>query len=148
MYQWTTYSTNKKQQLQNLQLAREEQWKHEVMLKTYDTKPEHLDPFNDTVDSAAAYLSTWIKAALDEELEKRDDDSSKARMPQWLYQIVNLGPDRIATVFVKTLLESVFKSAHFKDMDFAKNIYALPTAQSVARDVGTHCWDKIGRAHV
>lgn len=141
MYQWDNYTTSQQQQLQNLQLGREEQWKHEVMVKTYETRPEHLDPFNDTVDSAAAYLSSWIEAALNEELEKRDGDSSKARMPQWLYQIVNLGPDRIATVFVKTLLESVFKSAHFKDMDFAKNIYALPTAQAVARDVGTHCWD-------
>ena len=141
MYQWETYTTTQKQQLMNLQLGREEQWKHEVMTKTYETRPEHLDPFNDTVDSAAAYLSTWIQEALNEELDKRANASSKNRMPEWTYQIWNLGPDRIATVFVKTLLEAVFKSAHFKDMDFAKNIYALPTAQGVARDVGNACWD-------
>tara|TARA_R110001592_G_scaffold353814_1_gene652999 strand:+ start:1003 stop:3510 length:2508 start_codon:yes stop_codon:yes gene_type:complete len=141
MYQWETYTTTQRQQLMNLQLGREEQWKHEVMMKTYDTRPEHLDPFNDTVDSAAAYLSTWIQEALNEELTKRENTSSKNRLPEWTYQIWNLGPDRIATVFVKTLLESVFKSARFKDMDFAKNIYALPTAQGVSRDVGNACWD-------
>lgn len=141
MYQWDNYSTQERQRLMNLQLGREEQWKYDVMQKTYASKPEYLDPFNNVVDEASAYLSSWIEAALQEEMDKRLDNASKNRLPEWTYQIFQLGPDRIAYIFIRNLMEAVYKSSVMKDMDYAKNIYALPLAQGLARDVGQSCWD-------
>ena len=53
MYQWDKLAVQEQHKLRNLQLAREEQWKQDILTKTTESKPDHLDQFNDVVDETA-----------------------------------------------------------------------------------------------
>ena len=141
MYQWDKLAVQEQHKLRNLQLAREEQWKQDILTKTTESKPDHLAPFNDVVDETAVYFAKWISQALEEMLTLREGDNTKNRLPEWTYMLWNLGPDRISYVFVRSLMEATYTAAMFKDEDPNIHAWALPRAQMVIRKFTENCWD-------
>ena len=141
MYQWDKLSSQDQHKLRNLQLAREEQWKQDILIKTREARPDNLTPFNDVVDETAMYFTKWITQALDDMLAEREGDNTKNRLPEWTYMLWNLGPDRISYVFVRSLMEATYTAAMFKDEDPLTHDWALPRAQMVVRKFTENCWD-------
>ena len=141
MYQWDKLSSQEQHKLRNLQLAREEQWKQDIMDKTREAHTDHLQPFNDVVDEWSGYFAKWIHTALEDMMKDREGDNTRQRLPEWTFMLWNLGPDRISYIFVRSLMESTYTSAIYKDNDAMANSWALPKAQTVCRSFAENCWD-------
>jgi DNA-directed RNA polymerase len=138
MYQWDKYTEQQRDRLRNLQVAREDQWKEDMLVKFQQTSPDNLTPFNDVVDEHAKWFAEAVTKYLEQVL---DDSESRSRMPAWIYQVWNLGPDRLAYIVVRSAMESIYSSVLTKDDSPQQNIWALPTAQVLGRDIADKCWD-------
>ena len=136
MYQWDKYSKEQKERLVNLQIAREDEWKNEMLTKFEQQDLEHNVVFNDVVDEH----SIWFREAVVKYLETVAEEYV-GRFPDWLYQVFNLGPDRLAYIVVRSAMEMTYVSAVGRDSNPRLNTWALPLAQSVGRDIADKCWD-------
>lgn len=138
MYQWDKYTQEQRERLKNLQITREDQWKEDMLLKFRQAPMEHNAPFNDVVDEHAAWFVGAVEAYLDQVIQGAEE---RSRLPEWLHQVFNLGPDRIAYIVVRSAMEMTYLSATGKDSNPHVNVWALPLAQSVGRDIADKCWD-------
>ena len=138
MYQWDKYSTEQRERLKNLQIAREDQWKEDMLVKFNQSDLEHNTVFNDVVDEHAAWFVGAVEAYLDQVIEGAEE---RSRLPEWLHQVFNLGPDRLAYIVVRSAMEMTYISAVGRDSNPALNTWALPLAQSLGRDIAEKCWD-------
>lgn len=138
MYKWDKLTQDQRERLKNLQIAREDQWKEDMLVKFQQTSPDNLTPFNDVVDEHAIWFSEAVTKYMEQVL---DDTETRSRMPEWMYQVWNLGPDRLAYIVVRSAMEAIYRSAVYKDDNPHTNVWALPTAQSLAREIADKCWD-------
>ena len=138
MYHWDKYTQQDRDRLKNLQIAREDQWKEDMLVKFRSESPDNLIPFNNVVDEHALWFSGAVSSYIDLVL---DDSETRSRMPAWMYQVFNLGADRLAYIVVRASMESIYRSAILKDDSPEQNIWALPVAQGLGREIADRCWD-------
>jgi DNA-directed RNA polymerase len=136
MYHWDNYTKQQQERLRNLQVAREEAWKEEMLVKFEQQDLEHNAAFNDVVDEHSIWFQDAVVKYLDQVAEEY-----VGRFPDWLYQVFNLGPDRLAYIAVRSAMECIYSSAILRDSDPHSNVWALPLAQTIARDIADKCWD-------
>lgn len=136
MYQWDKLTKQQQDKLKNLQIAREDQWKGDMLIKCQQKSTEHNAAFCDVVDEHSDWFSDVVLKYLGQLAE-----SYNARMPEWVHQVWNLGPDRIAYIVVRSALETCYKAVITMDDNSHTNVYALPTAQLLAREIATNSWD-------
>ena len=136
MYQWDKYDKKRQEQLRNLQVAREDQWKEDMLVKFEQAPLEHNSAFNDVVDEH----SIWFAKAVTEYLEQVTNQDN-SRFPEWVHQVLNLGPDRISYIVVSSAMEMIYSSFASGEDNPYSNVWSLPTAQSLARSISEKAWD-------
>ena len=138
MYKWDKLTKEQQERLKNLQIAREDQWKEDMLLKFKQAPLEHNAAFNDVISEHAAWFSEAVRVYLEQVL---DESRGRSRMPDWLYQVWNLGPDRIAYVVVRAAMEAIYSSIILREDNPYSNVWALPNAQIIARKIADTAWD-------
>jgi len=136
MYQWDKYNKKRQEQLRNLQIAREDQWKEDMLVKFQQAPLEHNAAFNDIVDEHSIWFSTATTKYL-EQITNQDN----SRFPEWVHQALNLGPDRISYIVVSSAMEMIYSSFASGEDNPYSNVWSLPTAQSLARAISEKAWD-------
>tara|TARA_Y100001937_G_scaffold117139_1_gene170026 strand:- start:3940 stop:6444 length:2505 start_codon:yes stop_codon:yes gene_type:complete len=136
MYQWDKYTKEQQEKLKNLQIAREDQWKEDILVRFNQKSVEYNEAFNDVVDEHAV----WFAKVMTEYLEQVAN-TENARFPEWLFQVWNLGPDRLAYLIVRATMESIYNAAVTTEDNPSLNTWSLPTAQILARDIATKAWE-------
>jgi hypothetical protein len=138
MYQWDKYTKEQRERLVNLQIAREDEWKNDMLVKFEQQDLEHNTVFNDVVDEHAIWFRDAVVKYLEQVIEEAEQ---RSRLPEWLHQVFNLGPDRLSYIVVRSAMEMTYVSAVGRDSNPHLNTWALPLAQAVGRDIADKCWD-------
>ena len=138
MYQWDKYNKQQQDRLRNLQVAREDQWKEDMLVKFQQAPLENNEAFTDVVDEHAVWFSKAVEKYLDQLV---DETRERSRMPEWMHQVWNLGPDRLSFIVVRAAMESIYSSALIREDNPALNTWALPTAQVLGRSIADKCWE-------
>ena len=64
-----------------------------MLVKFRDTDLEHNPVFEDVVDENARWFRDGVEAYMSQLV---DESRLRSRMPEWMHQVWNLGPDRLA----------------------------------------------------
>ncbi len=136
MYQWNQYDKKSQDRLRNLQIAREDQWKEDMLLKFQQSPLEHNAAYTDVVEEHAV----WFASAVSEYIEQLTNRAD-ARFPEWVYQVLCLGPERISYIVVNCTMQAIFSAEVGTDDDPWSNVWSLPQMQAVARQISEQCWD-------
>ena len=141
MYQWDKYNKQQQERLRNLQIAREDQSKEDMLVKFQQSPMEHNTAFNDVVEEHALWFVTAIEAYITQLTAADPDDGGRSRLPEWMHQVLNLGPDRIAYIVVNSTMQTLYSSSLGGDDDPWSNIWTLPQMQSLSRQISEQCWE-------
>ena len=89
MTKWNSYSIEEQRKLRNLQIAREDQWREDMLVKFQNTPTDHCTPVQDTIEEHSVWFSGVVEAYMNQLV---DSSRERSRMPEWMHQVWNLGP--------------------------------------------------------
>jgi len=132
MTYWNSIDDKKQSMLRNLQLAEEEQWKHEMLMKYKQSCLDNEEfPVNDVVEEHAVYFAKCLDTYISETSDVQN------RTPDWVVQLQTIGSQSMAFVIIKVMFDLSIRQILSDSADNHLNKYNLPKAQDMARAVSS-----------